>query len=212
MVTKPKSFQLVNLHLNMNIFGFSDSNLPYDTMSIWVTTFWINPPNPYPKNPRSNEAPSVNYNVWYVCEKSSGWMESSPKQLHWTQRNHPGKQPIKGRGWKQGHPTPQITIRDYPTEPRKKPYYFPLYWVDLGWFIGTLIMVYHKSLYNWVGFHPPYNPTNQVFFHCSTTLKKQIWHLETYIFAASGKALESFIHYHHARCFLNVWSMKPKIS
>ena len=31
-----------------------------------------------------------------------------------------------------------------------------------------LIMVYYNALYNWIVFHPLYNPTNQGFFHCST--------------------------------------------
>ena len=34
------------------------------------------------------------------------------------------------------------------------------------WFIGIPIMAYHNP-YNWVGFHPLYNLSNQGFFHCS---------------------------------------------
>ena len=41
--------------------------------------------------------------------------------------------------------------------PRKKPSYFPLYWlVNKDPYNGLL-----QSLYNWVVFHPLYNPTNQ---------------------------------------------------
>ena len=41
-------------------------------------------------------------------------------------------------------------------------------------------MVYYNALYNWVGFHPLYNPTNQGFFHCSIEkpLKKKTRKLE----------------------------------
>ena len=34
-------------------------------------------------------------------------------------------------------------------------------------------MVYYNALYNWVGFHPLYNPTNQGFFHCSSEIWKK---------------------------------------
>ncbi len=48
-------------------------------------------------------------------------------------------------------------------EPRKKPSYFPIYWmVNRDPYSGLLY-----SPYNWVGFHPLYNPTNQGFFHSS---------------------------------------------
>ena len=33
-----------------------------------------------------------------------------------------------------------------------------------GCLIGILIMVYYNALYNWVVFHPLYNPTNKGFF------------------------------------------------
>ena len=63
-------------------------------------------------------------------------------------------------------------VVDFPTkdhpkkktfEPRKNPSYFPLYWlVNRDPYNGLL-----QSLYNWVGFHPLYQTTNQGFFHCS---------------------------------------------
>ena len=37
--------------------------------------------------------------------------------------------------------------------------------------IGILIMVHYNALYNWIGFHPLYQTTNQgPFFHCSNNM------------------------------------------
>ncbi len=56
-------------------------------------------------------------------------------------------------------------------EPRKKPSYFPL---NPGWLIGILISWFMKYfLYNWVVFHPLYNPgPTKVFFMAQLVMKE----------------------------------------
>ena len=192
----------------MNIFGFSDSNLQYDTMSIWDTTFWIKSPTPYPRNPSSNEAPSVNYNVWYLCEKSTGWMESSPKQLQWTQRKYPGKQPIKGKGWKQGHPTPWRQTGTTQLSHEK----------NLITFHSTRLVnrdPYNGLLQNpkqLVSIIPHITQPTRVFFIAQLPSKNRsgIWKPTTLLHWGRPWKVSCINIVQDAFC--HVWSMKPKIS